>query len=156
MQRGGGNSVISVDMCKRKFGSQTCWLAATTGKAAHLIKGRTWHTLVGMGVRRIRLGSDSKKRLQREWKDVRLLIVDEFSMLGGRSLYWLDDRLRQIRPQLANLPFGGMSIIFVGDLGQLPPVLDCPLFRPDIAKNDQARRGSVKSRIGSNRVQVAR
>jgi len=40
----------------------------------------------------------------------------------------IDIQLREAFPEKKNCPFGGRSIILVGDLGQLPPVRDKPLY----------------------------
>ena len=49
------------------------------------------------------------------------------SMIGQRTLAWVDKRLRQATGHL-HLPMGGVSIILFGDFGQLPPVGDRPLY----------------------------
>lgn len=48
------------------------------------------------------------------------LIIDEISMLPGRIFALLDRLFRVIRSRPAE-PFGGMSIVVVGDFLQLPP-----------------------------------
>ena len=40
---------------------------------------------------------------------------------------WVDKRLRQATGKL-DCPFGGLSIILIGDFGQLPPVGDKSLY----------------------------
>ena len=40
----------------------------------------------------------------------------------------IDLRLRQAFPEQRNEVFGGRSMILVGDFGQLPPVLDEPMY----------------------------
>ena len=40
----------------------------------------------------------------------------------------IDSRLRQDFPHNKEVSFGGISIILVGDLGQLPPVMDRPTY----------------------------
>ena len=40
----------------------------------------------------------------------------------------IDARLRQNFPSNCTMPFGGCSIILVGDFGQLPPVKDIPMY----------------------------
>jgi ATP-dependent DNA helicase PIF1 len=49
------------------------------------------------------------------------LIIDEVSMLPGRTLDYLDFHLRKLRDK-PDRPFGGIQIIAVGDFLQLPPV----------------------------------
>ena len=52
-----------------------------------------------------------------------LIIVDEVSNIDAKMMASIDIRLRQLAgDDKANLPFGGMGIIFFGDMGQLPPV----------------------------------
>ena len=57
------------------------------------------------------------------------IIVDEMSMIGQKMLAWVDKRLRQASVKL-DIPFGGFSIVLIGDFGQLPPVGDKPLYAP--------------------------
>ena len=60
------------------------------------------------------------KRLQKLHEALRYIIIDEYSMLKQRELHYLDQRLREIFRN--NLPFGGLCVLLVGDIGQLPPV----------------------------------
>ena len=50
------------------------------------------------------------------------------NFIGKNLLIRIDSRLRQAFPENATIPFGGRSIILVGDLGQLPPVMDNPVY----------------------------
>lgn len=50
-----------------------------------------------------------------------LLIIDEVSMLRADLLDAIDWTLRSIRKE--NLPFGGVQVLYIGDLLQLPPVV---------------------------------
>lgn len=61
---------------------------------------------------------DSKRKLLRE---LELLIIDEVSMLRADLLDAIDLVLRHVRRN--NLPFGGIQILFIGDMLQLPPVI---------------------------------
>lgn len=56
--------------------------------------------------------------------------MDEISMLGQNMMVWVDKRLRQVTTHL-DIPFGGISVILIGDFAQLPPVGDHPLFAPE-------------------------
>lgn len=51
-----------------------------------------------------------------------LLIIDEVSMLRADLLDCIDHMLRFLRKK-KHLPFGGVQILFIGDLWQLPPVV---------------------------------
>ena len=48
-------------------------------------------------------------------------------MIGHKMLSWLDNRLRAGTGR-QDIPFGGMSIILMGDFKQLPPVGDRPMY----------------------------
>lgn len=62
---------------------------------------------------------DSKRKLIRE---LELLIIDEVSMLRADLLDAIDLVLRNVRRR-GNQPFGGVQVLFIGDLLQLPPVV---------------------------------
>ena len=51
-----------------------------------------------------------------------LLIIDEVSMVRADLLDAVDDILRSVRGN-RNKPFGGVQVLFIGDLFQLPPVV---------------------------------
>lgn len=54
-------------------------------------------------------------------KALELLIIDEISMVRCDCLDAVDAVLRKIRK--SELPFGGLQVLFIGDLYQLPPVV---------------------------------
>ena len=62
------------------------------------------------------------------FKACQLVVIDEKSMIGLYTLYVIDKRLKEVKPENAMLPFGGVSVIIMGDFAQLPPVGDSPLF----------------------------
>jgi ATP-dependent DNA helicase PIF1 len=66
-------------------------------------------------------------------RHIRYILIDEMSFLGPRLFIQIDSRLREAFPDNKSSPFGGRSIILVGDLGQLPPVRDKPLYASNIA-----------------------
>jgi DNA-binding NarL/FixJ family response regulator len=63
------------------------------------------------------MGSIKRKAL----REVELLVIDEVSMLRADILDAMDTVLRRMRRK--NIPFGGLQILFIGDLLQLPPVV---------------------------------
>ena len=60
-----------------------------------------------------------KRKLIRE---LELLIIDEVSMLRADLLDCIDYTLRHLRRK-PKQPFGGLQILFIGDVLQLPPVV---------------------------------
>jgi len=63
--------------------------------------------------------NNTKRQLLRE---VELLIIDEVSMLRSDLLDAIDQTLRSIRRNRNS--FGGVQVLFIGDLLQLPPVVN--------------------------------
>mgnify|MGYP006168162569 CR=1 FL=1 len=59
--------------------------------------------------------------LNQDFQDFELLIIDEVSMLRADLLDAIDWTLRNIRR--VHEPFGGVQVLFIGDLLQLPPVV---------------------------------
>ncbi|MCC6752013.1 MAG: AAA family ATPase [Deltaproteobacteria bacterium] len=113
---------------------------ASTGIAALPLGGRTLHRISGLRyhdcVRRAlnRNGWWFKhKAAQLSLIDV--LLVDEVSMIGDRTLAAADLLFRIARSRPGE-PFGGVRIVFVGDMAQLPPVStpDVPQRHPFFAK----------------------
>mgnify|MGYP006285414491 FL=1 len=66
----------------------------------------------------MRINSHKRKLI----REMELLIIDEVSMLRADTLDAIDTVLRTIRRQ-RSAPFGGIQMLFIGDLLQLPPVI---------------------------------
>ncbi|EGZ25490.1 hypothetical protein PHYSODRAFT_377223, partial [Phytophthora sojae] len=60
--------------------------------------------------------------LQQRFRDIHLVIIDEFSVISCGMLYWIDQRMREIWPDQREVRFGGRDAIFTGDSAQLDPV----------------------------------
>jgi hypothetical protein len=106
-------------------------VAAPTGMAAVNIGGTTMHTLLSFPVNdqkgklrshRLTPLTRTGLRLFRErCGGMQLLIIDEVSMVSAQMLWWVHTRLGELFG-CTNVPFGGCSVILLGDLCQLPPV----------------------------------
>ncbi|HEV3325542.1 MAG TPA: helix-turn-helix domain-containing protein [Puia sp.] len=68
--------------------------------------------------RNIRFNAARRELLQ----ELELLIIDEISMVRADTLDAIDTILRHFRQQPL-LPFGGLQLLYIGDLFQLPPVV---------------------------------
>jgi len=100
-------------------------VTASTGIAATHLQGRTIHSWSGIGVLNELTDRELEKllrnsRIKRNYKNTKVLIIDEISMLHGYQLNMIERIARHMLD--ANKPFGGMQIIICGDFFQLPPV----------------------------------
>jgi ATP-dependent DNA helicase PIF1 len=100
-------------------------ILASTGAAAVLLGGRTFHSFFGLGI--MDGGPDATfqrasqdKRLASRLRKVEGVIIDEISMIPGQALMIAEALCQRARE--SKLPWGGMRIICVGDFAQLPPV----------------------------------
>ena len=107
-------------------------LTAPTGVAAFNIDGMTLHSALLLGRSKYSgfqpLSHDKLNTLRTMLSRLMLLIVDEVSMVGANMLLEIHGRLQQIKGASDDAVFGNVSILAVGDLYQLPPVGQAPLF----------------------------
>ena len=103
---------------------------APIGKAAFNINGNTLHSAfkipANRGFEYCALDSDRLNTIRTPLKNLKLIFVDEISMVGSGMFNFLNLRLQQIMG--TKEPFGGISLITVGDLFQLKPVFDKWIF----------------------------
>ena len=112
-----------VQRCKKRLA-----VVAPSGISAIEAKGQTIHSFFGFTTAAFAPGSKdgSLRGLtpgQRELINrLDLLIIDEISMVRADLLDHIDTRFRTIRH--IDKPFGGVQVVMIGDLKQLPPVID--------------------------------
>lgn len=100
-------------------------VTATTGAAALLIGGTTLHSFLGIGLAAkdaadLATSVASKKQVLARIKALRLLIIDEISMMSNVLFTKVSALLSILRKNDA--PFGGVQLVLCGDFCQLPPV----------------------------------
>ncbi len=114
-------------------------VVAPTGIAAINAGGVTIHSMFGLPTRTFiptleridgNLGNNIadlhqhfkyRKEKRKLLREVEIIIIDEVSMLRADVLDMMDYSLKHIRRN--PLPFGGVQMLFIGDLYQLPPVV---------------------------------
>lgn len=100
-------------------------ITASTGIAASHINGVTIHSWSGLGIKDS-IRDDEIDRMSwqpaiaERYNVADILIIDEVSMLHGNRLDMVNRVAKWLRRN--KKPFGGLQVIFVGDLFQLPPV----------------------------------
>ena len=109
---------------------EVCLITAYFGIAAFNVKGKTLHSILQLPIRgknSHELKGDALLKLQKRLSGIQYIIIDEYSVVGQKLLGWIDRRCRQATTK-NDEPFGGISIILVGDIAQLPPVGDKVLY----------------------------
>ncbi len=111
----------------RKESDKRMIVTAPTGVAAINAGGVTLHSFFQLPFGPFLPGSEAnaKYRYNKEKiniiKSLDLLVIDEISMVRADLLDGVDSVLRRYRR--SNLPFGGVQLLMIGDLHQLPPVV---------------------------------
>lgn len=100
-------------------------VTASTGIAASHLGGTTIHSWSGLGIIDYLSPEDLARfggadRLIKRYNSVDVLVIDEVSMLHGQRLNMVNQLAKILRG--SELPFGGIQVVLVGDLFQLPPV----------------------------------
>ena len=94
---------------------------APTGVAALNVRGQTIHSFFGFPPRLMDTSEIKKRKFRKLYQKLEVLIIDEISMVRADLLDGIDLFLRVNRED--RRPFGGVQMIFFGDLFQLPPVV---------------------------------
>ena len=95
---------------------------APTGVAALNVKGQTIHSFFGFPPRLLDPRRDIKRRRYRKlYERLETIVIDEISMVRADMLDNIDYFLQVNRNDPR--PFGGVQMVFFGDLFQLPPVV---------------------------------
>jgi ATP-dependent DNA helicase PIF1 len=103
-----------------------CLVVATTGVAAKLVDAHTVHATFNLPNNFLLPGKDKKidkvtKAIRETLQKIEVLIIEEASMLRADTLDSIDYILRKERN--STLPFGGVQMVFIGDMWQLGPVV---------------------------------
>lgn len=111
-------------------------ITASTGSAAYLLRGRTIHSFLGVGLatksaEALAMHVIKKNHLvYKKLKNLDVLLIDEISMIDAEFFDKISEFLCLIRnnPQ----PFGGIQLVISGDFCQLPPVKGKHCFQSNV------------------------
>lgn len=118
-------------------------LGAPTAIAASNIGGKTLHSLFQLPAQWIMPRAIREEPLRDDIRNAELLVIDEISMVNPNLLDGVSAFLARNRG--VDKPFGGLPVVMVGDLFQLPPVV-----RPGL-KDFFARSYAGKTRFYASR-----
>ncbi|SMN20792.1 similar to Saccharomyces cerevisiae YHR031C RRM3 DNA helicase involved in rDNA replication and Ty1 transposition [Maudiozyma saulgeensis] len=125
---GTGKSVILNNIVAKLgavYGRDAIAVTASTGLAASTVGGVTLHKWAGVGIAQapaqVLVNRVMKRRdILNVYKNTKVLIIDEVSMIDGMFLSKIEYIARSVRK--SDRPFGGIQVVLTGDFFQLPPV----------------------------------
>jgi PIF1-like helicase len=91
-------------------------VTAMTGVAATLLQGETTHSALYLNQKK-----DFDREQIQKWNSAKMVIIDEISFASKLEISLMNKHLRKLKQQL-HLRYGGINVIFCGDLRQLEPV----------------------------------
>lgn len=124
-------AIVAALRAKHKAAPDRLAVCASTGVAAQHVGGTTIHAWGAVTPGCHDLGKLARfvrtcRPALRRWRVVRVLVIDEVSMVDGRLFDTLAALARELRSggrkQQPQLPFGGIQLVVTGDFFQLPPV----------------------------------
>lgn len=102
-------------------------VVAPTGIAALNVGGQTIHSFFKFPAKPLQKKDLKKVRRRKIYQKMEVLVIDEMSMVRADLLDNIDMFLRINRDCAA--PFGGVQLVFFGDLFQLPPIVSTDIER---------------------------
>ncbi|KAK3910038.1 ATP-dependent DNA helicase [Frankliniella fusca] len=118
-----------VDYVRKTLGDSSVKVIAPTGVSAKIINGTTLHSFLSLGRNSYRSGRLTGLELmnfQDKHKNTKIIFLDEYSMVGLRMLACIEKRCRDLTE--CEKLFGNLTVILFGDINQLLPVCDQPLY----------------------------
>lgn len=124
-----------------------------------MINGTTVHSGLGISIKNgakpaerrtssyVQVSVKNKNEMRAEWRDVDVVLIDEVSMVSLNLLGDIDHALRYVKEKQDQW-FGGILVIFSGDLYQYPPVGAPPLYS-SISPNASMSDKELQKRIGA-------
>lgn len=114
-----------IDALRKQLGHSKVFVTAATGIAACNVNGVTLHSFAGIGLGKDGVATLVKRikrnvKVKQRWRQAKVLVIDEISMIDAGLLDKLDKIARAVRD--CDEVWGGLRLIMVGDFFQLPPV----------------------------------
>lgn len=117
---GTGKSTLLKSLCRMLPDDKA--IVAPTGLAAVNVGGQTIHSFFSLPPRLIQANDIRRSRNGAVMRKLKLLVIDEVSMVRSDLMWGIDQALRVNRGRLQE-PFGGVRLAMFGDMHQLPPVV---------------------------------
>ncbi len=156
-EAGSGKSFL-IEHYMKDHDKKTFPILASTGAAAIIIGGRTFHSFMGLGI--MEGGVDKTveralkdKRVVRRLKKIKGFVLDEVSMIS-QDTFLAAERICRLARGKQIEPWGGLRVIAVGDFAQLPPVQKSGprkwIFQSDVWEHSNFRVVQLKQNMRTN------
>jgi hypothetical protein len=134
---GCGKTIIAQHLCQRFAGRVQA--AAGTGRASSNFNGPTIHGAFLWGAKCSSFSNSmspaKKQRLQNFYRDTELFIFDEINACSADMLCQIDETMKELfcavnteTGKRIDKPFGGKSVVFLGDSAQLRPIRAAAIY----------------------------
>jgi PIF1-like helicase len=94
-------------------------IVVPTGTAAVLLGESMYHSMFGINER---MSSNKIENIKAKPNSIEYVFFNEVSMLSARDLHRINAQLAKVF-DIAEIPFGGLNMVFSGNFGQLPPTI---------------------------------
>ncbi len=153
---GTGKSTVLKALCRLVMDEMV--VLAPTGLAAVNVGGQTIHSFFGFPPRLIQRDDIKRSRNGGLMRKLKLVIIDEVSMVRSDVMWAIDQSLRINRGRPRE-PFGGVRLVMFGDLHQLPPVVQ----EAEVGTHLEDEHGgpfffsvaSLREGIGTHRIELS-
>jgi DNA replication protein DnaC len=116
-----------------------------TGAAASVVGGFTWQSIYGKGISTKKKSKNESlmspitaKAVGTKLNGLKFIVIDEISMISLQTLYEISERQKEAMISITqsdeeiryirSKPFGGLHVLFTGDLYQLKPIGGTPIY----------------------------
>jgi ATP-dependent exoDNAse (exonuclease V) alpha subunit len=124
----GKSEVVKAIAAGWSFPKENLVMVTPTNTSCKIIEGKTINSFLGIGLtpknsdmEKVAQVALTRENVRKRLRDVQLIIVDEVSMVHGNLLKFMKTMLEVARG--SQLPYGGVRMVLVGDMNQLPPVV---------------------------------
>lgn len=122
--------------------SRAAYIVITpTGVSANAVNGSTYHSKLFINTKTKDLQplrGQAAAKLQQEIGRVLFIIIDEYSMVGCNSMNWIEQRIQEAKEDTGE-DFSSAYVYLFGDIKQLPPVGDSPIYSDKVMSSERIR-----------------
>jgi RecA/RadA recombinase len=163
---GTGKTEVALHICQHFKGAVQA--GAGTGKASSNFNGPTTHAMFGWShdeFRQVRFGTSEQAKLDRLrifYENTKVFVIDEINAVSAAQLGLMDEMMckifdpdrQQKLPDGTPKPFGGKTMVFMGDSAQLRPVDGVAIYDSGSTGKSDDSFGRARNRLYCSQVKA--